>query len=372
MYRLMDDIVFVTADSVRYDYIDTMEFLSSFDVLKGVTAAHYTRPSLASIQASSLSSVLTGRVERPTLAETLSKAGYTCLGLSPNPNTDGEFGFDAGFDRYDSFLETGNRGSSLRQYLARFDLLRRIYYKFYPPQAKSEDRPSDREVVEQAIEWFNDAEPPRFLWIHLMETHRPYGAGEEAVSKELDQKAFFKPDKLTAAEREEIEGKYRDSLRRADENVEHLLSEVDSDPALVFTADHGEGFNDDGYYFHQPQLRRVDDCLLDVPVVFDGIDVDEGPLSLLDLAPTIAASADAPVPDRWLGNNLLETTTDSAVTVAPWHEQATVAWQDFENKLISRDADVTFEGGSRSTDATDEQEVPEDLKEQMRDLGYVK
>ncbi|MFW6018790.1 MAG: sulfatase-like hydrolase/transferase [Halapricum sp.] len=367
-----DDIVFITADSVRYDSMDAMEYLSSFDVLKGVTAAHYTRPSLASIHSSTLGSVLSGRVERPTLAEALSDAGYTCLGLSPNPNTDAEFGFDAGFDRYDSFLEPGNRGSSLRQYFARFDLLRRVYYKFYPPQAKSEDRPSDREVVEQGIEWFNEAEPPRFLWIHLMETHRPYGSGEEAVSKKLDQKAFFKPDKLTTAERDEIAGKYRDSLRRADENVRHLLEEIDSDPALVFTADHGEGFGDAGYYFHQPQLRRVDDCLIDVPVVFDGIDVSEGPLSLLDLTPTIAASADAEVSDSWLGNNLLETTTTSAVTIAPWHNQATVAWQDFDHKLIARDAAVSFESDNGSTDVTDEQEVPEDLKEQMRDLGYVK
>ncbi|MUV88724.1 sulfatase-like hydrolase/transferase [Halapricum sp. CBA1109] len=368
----MDDIIFVTADSVRYDYIDAMEYLSSFDVLEGVTAAHYTRPSLASIHASTFSSVLTGHVEQPTLAQSLSEAGYTTLGLSPNPNTDAAFGFADGFDRYDSFIEPGNRGSSLRQYLAKFDLLRRVYYKFYPPHAKSEDRPTDREVVEQAIEWFNEAESPRFLWIHLMETHRPYGAGDDAISKELDQKAFFKPTKLTDAEREEIETKYRDSLARADENVRYLREQVDSDPALVFTADHGEGFGDEGYYFHQPQLRRVDDCLIDVPVIFDGIDVEEGPLSLLDLTPTMAAHGGGTVEDRWLGNNLLEETTDTAVTVAPWHEQATVAWQDFENKLISHDADVTFEGSDTSTDAADEEEVPEDLKETMRDLGYLK
>jgi len=366
----MDDIVFVTADSVRRDYVSAMDHISSREILDGRTAAQYTRPSLASIHGSSLESVLTGEVERPTLAGVLGDAGYATLGLSPNPNTNGVFGFDEGFDRYDSFLEPGNRGSGLRQYLANFDLLRRVYYKFYPPHAKSDNRPSDREVVEKGIEWFNAAEPPRFLWVHLMETHRPYGQGDDAISKELDQKAFFKPNKLTDAEEREIDAKYRNSLERADRNIRALLEGIDSDPTFVFTADHGEGFGDEGYYFHQPQLRRVDDCLVRVPVVFDGFDV-EGPLSLLDLAPTIASCAGAEVPDAWHGNDLTETDTEYTITIAPWHEQATVLWQDFEHRLESRDADVTFES-SRTDGATGvEGDVPEELQDQLHDLGYM-
>lgn len=368
----MEDIVFVTADSVRYDYMDAMEYLSStFDIREGMTVAHYTRPSLAGIHSSTFRSVLSGQVANPTLAQELSAVGYDCLGLSPNPNTDATFGFADGFDRYDSFLEPGNRGTSLRQYFARFDTLRKIYYKFYPPQAKSEDRPRDREVIDQAIEWFNDAESPRFLWIHLMETHRPYGTGDDAVSKKLDQKAFFKSHKLTDAERVEIEDKYRDSLARADQNIQHLLKNIDSNPKFVFTADHGEGFGDEGYYYHQPQRRRVDDCLIKVPVIFDGFSVDSETLSHLDLAPTITASAGGEIPEAWLGNNLLETDTEYTITVASWNNQATVLWQDFEHRLVSQDADVVFDAAGDQT-VSEETDVPEDIKEQMRDLGYVK
>lgn len=373
MPKIVEDIVFVTADSVRYDYTDSMEYLSStFDIREGITAAHYTRPSLASIHSSTFESVLSGQVANPTLAQQLSAAGYTCLGLSPNPNTDATFGFGDGFDRYDSFLEPGNRGNSFRQYLARFNTLRRIYYKFYPPQAKSKNRPRDREVVNQAIEWFNDAESPRFLWVHLMETHRPYGAGEDAVPKKLDQKAFFNPDILKSIEKDQIETKYRDSLVRAETNIQHLLKNIDSNPKFVFTADHGEGFGDEGYYFHQPHRRRVDDCLIKVPVIFDGFDVDAEALSLLDLAPTITADAGGKIPETWLGNNLLQTDTKYTITVAPWNDQATVLWQDFKTRLVSHNADVAFNAVDDQTTVSEETEIPENIKDQMRDLGYVK
>lgn len=369
----MDDIVFVTADSVRYDYMDSMEYLSSkFDIYEGMAAAHYTRPSLASIHSSTFKSILSGRVANPTLAQQLSAVGYTCLGLSPNPNTDATFGFGDGFKRYSSFLDPGNRGTSLRQYLARFNILRRIYYKFHPPQAKSNNRPRDREVIEQAIEWFKGAKSPRFLWVHLMETHRPYGTDEDAVSKKLDQKAFFKSHKLTETERIDIENKYRDSLARADQNIQYLLRNIDSDPKVVFTADHGEGFGDEGYYFHQPQRRRVDDCLIKVPVIFDGFSVDTDSLSLLDLAPTITAGAGGNIPNAWLGNNLLETDTEYTITIAPWNNQATVLWQDFEHRLVSRDANAIFDTAGSQTTVSEETDVPEEIKKQMRDLGYLK
>lgn len=48
----MDDVVLMTADSVRRDFVDAMPFVDDHDVLTGVTAGHYTRPSLASLQSS--------------------------------------------------------------------------------------------------------------------------------------------------------------------------------------------------------------------------------------------------------------------------------------------------------------------------------
>ena len=375
----MDDIVFVTADSVRYDAVVEMDHISSREVLDGRAAAQYTRPSLASIHGSSYESVLTGRVERPTLASVLGDAGYATLGLSPNPNTNGVFGFDEGFDRYDSFLEPGNRGSSLRQYLANFDLLRRVYYKFYPPHAKSENRPSDREVVEKGIKWFNAAEPPRFLWIHLMETHRPYGSGDDAVSEELDQKAFFKPEKLTDAEEREIDAKYRNALERADRNIRHLLESVDSDPAFVFTADHGEGFGEYGFYSHPHQCH---DVLTHVPLVVHDPDGPsarvEEVVELAQIPVTVVERAGIDVPESFARDRLPTASGDggrnlaiSEADLAPAYHGSvrTPSWRYVRDDVTETERlyDVTDPAGSE-TDRTDEcPDVRDDLAAALRD-----
>ena len=81
----MDDIVLVTADSVRYDYADEMSFVSSRDVFPGISAAHYTRPSLAALHSSSYLAAAKTQPVGTTLAEALSEAGYTCIGLAPTP-----------------------------------------------------------------------------------------------------------------------------------------------------------------------------------------------------------------------------------------------------------------------------------------------
>jgi len=365
----MEDIVLVTADSVRRDHADALEGLAPLGVETGVTGSHYTRPSLASLLSANYRGAITTEAVSPTIADVLSDAGYTCLGYTPTPNTDARFGFASGFDEFETFVDPGNRGSKLRQYLGSIDALRWIYYKIYPPQAKSENRPRDREVIDRAIESFNAADSPRFLWVHLMETHRPYGVGDDALSKELDQKAFFKPEKLTDEEVEEIEGKYRDAIRRADDNVAHLLDSIDSDPLVAFTADHGEGFGEDGFYFHQAHERSVADYITEVPVVFDGIDV-EGPISLLDIPPTLVEAVNVDAPDIWHGTNLLEEASPSALTIAPWHDTATVAWQDYETKVVARDADVSLEAGG-VRDEVERADVDQELEEQLQDLGYM-
>jgi hypothetical protein len=93
---LTDEIILITADSVRYDYAGGMSFVSSGDVFDDITAAHYTRSSLAAIHSSSYLAAAKTQPVGATLDEALSEAGYTTIGLAPTPQMDPAFGFNAG------------------------------------------------------------------------------------------------------------------------------------------------------------------------------------------------------------------------------------------------------------------------------------
>ncbi|MFB6189160.1 MAG: sulfatase-like hydrolase/transferase [Halapricum sp.] len=379
----MTDVVLVTADSVRRDFVEAMEFVSSHDVLTGVTAGHYTRPSLAALQSSRLRASVQSKVLRPSLAEVFADAGYTTIGLVPTAQADPVFDFDAGYDYYDNYMDGSgnpakNRRSSLREYLGSFDLVRQVYRRIYPMEANMDDLPEDDDVIDEAVRRFNAAEGDRFLWIHQMDSHRPYGTGEQAVPGSIDRKAeaaggrhYFGSSAVTESEHETILSAYRDALGRADSRIERLLTEIDSDDRIfAFAADHGDEFGEEGYYYHQGYRRRVADPIIRVPVVLDGVETVGDRLSLLDIAPTLASAVGIDPPAEWQGNDLTEATTDETVTVAPWHETATVAWQDFERKLVARDADVTMREGAE-TASVERADVGEDVEQRLQDLGYT-
>ncbi|WP_299270400.1 sulfatase-like hydrolase/transferase [Halorientalis sp.] len=379
----MQDVVLLTADSVRRDFVDAMSFVADHEVLTGVTAGHYTRPSLAAMQSSRLRASVQSRVVGPTIADAFSAAGYTTVGLVPTAQADPAFGFDDGFDHYDNYMSgsgnaASNRRSGFREYLGSFEIVRQVYRRVYPMAANMDDLPADDEVIDEAIERFNDAEGPRFLWVHQMESHRPYGSGDDAIPSKIDRKAeasggrhWFGSSEVSREERETITSAYRDALSRVDDRIERVLTEIDSeDPIFAFAADHGDEFGEEGYYYHQGYRRRVPDTVIRVPVVFDGAETAGDRLSLLDVGPTLAGAAGVDAPTAWQGNDLTGTATEEAVTVAPWHEKATVAWQDFERKLVARDADVSMRAGDEEV-AVDRTDVSDEVERQLQDLGYA-
>ena len=378
----MRDVVLVTADSVRYDFAAEMEFVSSLDPILGITAGHYTRPSLGGLHSARLTGSIQSKAVSPTIAEVFDTAGYTCLGVAATAQADPAFDFDAGFDHYVNFMDGGgnaveNRRSSLREYLGSFEIVRAVYHRFFPMEAVLSGLPPDDDVIDHAIERFNDAEGPRFLWVHLMESHRPYGRGEDALPTDLDRKAeasgrdSILPDPdLTDAEHEELVDTYRSALARTDGRIERLRESIDAeDPIFAFTSDHGDELGEEGYYYHQGYRRRVPDPIVQVPLAIDGIDVAADRASLLDVGPTLASAAGVELPAEWPGTDLQESGTEKAVTVAPWHEEATVALRDRESTLIAADADVSFEEGGEEA-AVGRADVDESVEQRLQELGY--
>lgn len=366
----MKDIVLVTADSVRSDFTDEMEFVSSLTVRSARTVAHYTRPSLAGLLSPRYRSAVESAIAGPTIPEVLSEEGYTCIGLAPSPQLDEVFDFDRGFDEYENFVDAGNRGSSRREFLVQFDVLRKVYHRLFPPHAKMSDLPTDREVADEAIERFNAASSPRFLWIHLMGSHRPYGRGEDAVPKALDRRALFSATSLSQKDEETIQSKYRSALSRVDSTIERLYRELDGDIALFVTSDHGDEFGEEGHYFHQPQRMRTADALTTVPVASTETDLPDGQMSLLDIGPLVADIAGTTQPDVWDGVDIRNEHRTQTITIAPWHNRASIRISDANRSFVCHDGRLSLvEDETVSTVETDERTA--EVRERLQDLGYV-
>ncbi|MDY6788601.1 MAG: sulfatase, partial [Candidatus Nanohaloarchaea archaeon] len=136
----MEDVVLVTIESLRKDFTDEMEFLSSHDIVEASTVGHYTRPSTSAILSSSYRASLETRPVSPTLPQVLSDDGYTCMAFAPGPQVLPSMGFDDGFDLYEDFFDREfdpfeNRTTKLREVLGSFEIVRRIYRRFFPQGA---------------------------------------------------------------------------------------------------------------------------------------------------------------------------------------------------------------------------------------------
>jgi len=239
--------------------------------------------------------------------------------------------------------------------------------------------------ADQFLEWVDDQSGPWAGCLNFMDTHFPYLPSEEHnrwgdeqlfdIQDAIDEGMWeFTSGKRPWWQRRALSALYKGCIRQADAAVDRILSHLQQQDELdetliVVTSDHGEGFGEDGFYFHQGHKRSVADFQTKVPVVFDGVDA-EGPMSLLDIPPTLVESVGVDAPDPWHGTNLLESDSEYAITIAPWHDTATVAWRDYETKLVARDADVSFDDGDGRSDV-ERADVDRDLEEQLQDLGYM-
>lgn len=230
-----------------------------------------------------------------TLAELLRKAGYQTLGVFTNPHHHSTSGFWQGFDRPVFLPPTGSN----RPYASGAD----VYYEFF--------------------DWLDGREStdtPFFAYLHLMEPHNPYRPPKHLRRIFVDRpgddvfvtgKPEHPPDAVDLAFTTAL---YDGEIRFTDGVVREMVGELErrglwSDTLLVFTSDHGDELMDHGGMGHGTTLHRE---LLRIPLLFAGAGLERHPgrkllgvVSILDLAPTLVAVADAPVPGSFQGRSLL-------------------------------------------------------------------
>jgi arylsulfatase A-like enzyme len=443
--------VLITVDALRADHLhqygydrDTMPVLDRladdgvrFDpAFSNGTNTGISIPSFLSSQYFGADGVENG----PNVASVLREAGVTTAGFHSNTFFATRVADVRGFDHYEDFdvaaaaedrADSATERAYNRLIGAVKPVVSRLGVQAYAETVQEAIFPAslvhkptvyvdDRRLTDEVIDWVRaHADEEFFLWVHYMEPHRPYGinvedpafgesAGDDEIH-ELMSKAGVHPDTITDRERERIVDLYDSDIRYTSRQVSRLLDALSDcgvweETAVVFTADHGEEFDDHGHYFHR---NRPYDELIRVPLVVrrperDGGRVVEAQRELLDLAPTLCGWHGGDIPDVFRGAPLFSEGDREVIATGGFVEEGNVVagrWDGWkyisaeggttelfdltEDPGEKRDVaaenggvvgtferaipDAVFEGGPVSVEAAQEGAV----RQRLEDLGYL-
>lgn len=327
------DIVLISIDSLRADHVQcygypkatspTIDRIAAEGLrfANAISASSWTLPSYTSLF-SGLYCATHGVIDQNlrlsdrvvTLPEVLKNAGYRTAGFYGAPYLYPAFGFGRGFDLY----------ASCRTRRDRSDLndgeKRRPEVEGLRPASEV----SGPRTVEMVTEWLDDVDDrPFFLFIQLFDVHydynppheyaRAFGAGPAGMldSSHAMRNSAINRD-MPKRELEHLIALYDGEIRFTDENISKILGELDrrgrlDSSVVVITADHGEEFFEHGNKGHGASLY---DEVLRVPLVFrwrgqipSGRVVGDQ-VRLIDVMPTLASLAGAPLPADVQGRDL--------------------------------------------------------------------
>ena len=349
------DVVLIVVDTLRADHLSCYGYTAIHtphnDRLAGdgiryantFSQASWTRPSIATILSGLYPSshgaihkadILPDRVD--TLAENLQRFGYRTVGFADNANISQAFNFQQGFDEYHylapSFFFLADESAAQ---LALYSGLRLIRERFLSHWVDVHHYYQPAEVVTAEVtSWLaGGAERrPFFLFIHYMDAHDPYmvhpfnGEGYARVANP-------NPPQAVAERYRQL---YDGGIVYLDEHLGALFDTLRTrnlyDRSLVIlTADHGEEFQEHGGWWHGTTLY---DEQIHVPLLVKppgtsvaGRVIEELATSL-DIAPTVLAAAQAPIPAAFQGHVL---PLDDG---QPPAHQSVFSEEDFEGNVL--------------------------------------
>lgn len=227
-----------------------------------------------------------------TIAEVLSEKGYHAMAINSNPYIPSWKGFGKGFDFFEGYSE--NITTTYKIFLNIFkkmklnpnliDLLLGI--------GISCDWEKNYELIAESLRSVTE---PYFLWVLLLDTHVPYFPPKRrysnvfnnySINYKLRKNKWIGP--LEVNDRQNLINAYDDSILYADGFVNRLQEDTEKDdPIFIIHADHGDGFEEHGFYHHPPKLYEE---LIHIPLVIYNSDIKgeiEEPVSLLGLSPSI-------------------------------------------------------------------------------------
>lgn len=304
------NLVLVTVDSLRPDFLECYGGKPGVGARmcalgrKGTRYAWAFSP--ASSSAPSIASLFTSRYPSDhgvddsaasflpehyvTLAEELRRAGYATWAFVGSPELNRSRNLQQGFDVYD-------------------DRTSRTIPAGLPWRSAAES-------TSAALRQLEHAEPPWFLWIHYREPHGPYespalpeASGLPAPGGEPGERLRVLPTTTGRGgipgyqaipglfTREGYEARYRAEIQTIDSEIARLVAGIEARGkpyGILVTADHGEAFGEDRYYFSHGQSVGLDQ--IRVPLFWHGPDGGTPgeirvPVSTLDVMPTLLRAA---------------------------------------------------------------------------------
>lgn len=218
--------------------------------------------------------------EALTVAELLSDAGWSTAAVVASFPLERRFAFTQGYDVYvDEFDEQDRKTTWNDEQVAGGH-----FYSLADA------------ITERALAQLDAQRGARqHLWVHYYDPHAPYGDGAGAPDameqNELLQTAKKRPDEVPArlARAREL---YEADVRHLDAAIGRLLDRLAADDGVathvLFTADHGESFGENGSFGHGKRVTREE---VHVPLVIAGPDVPAGssdaPAGSVDVGPTL-------------------------------------------------------------------------------------
>lgn len=343
------NVVLVIADTLRADHLgaygDPRGLTPNLDAMadegtvwEAFGQSSWTKPSVATIL-TSLYASSHGAMSKPsllpevtTVADALQSEGYATSGFVSNVNLAPSFNFQQGFDEYTYYAPDyllGAEESSSKLIL--YNILRPIYFNTMGSQWVELFYQDSRTVNADALPWIELHKNDRFFaLLHYMDPHDPYFAHPyqgRAIARVENQN----PDPELASEMREL---YAGEIQYMDESFGDLIETLKAhgiydNTLIIFTADHGEEFQEHGGWWHGTTLYEEQVAVPLLAKYPAGSLMPARPSGvgrLLDVAPTILAAAGTNIPVEWQG-------TDLALPI-PSHRVA-FAEEDHEGNIIT-------------------------------------
>lgn len=206
---------------------------------------------------------------RDTIPERLSRRGYETAAFTTNPWTSQRFGFDAGFDHFEDFVDVDHAEGRLEHLLERAGVVNdgstpldavELLLNWH---RETDMFQSWDTFYDDVVAWTERADEPYFLWIFLVDAHMPFLPAAEFRSQSLlttflaNLWLFLGDQRFESMARGPLRTAYEDTVEYVDARLNDLVDDlVDDEPVYVVHGDHGEEFGEHGVYGHGQNLSE--------------------------------------------------------------------------------------------------------------------